>query len=326
LLSFVAALAGVLALNLAVDPYALAGTGLIRSAAENDRATKLTLIDRLARSPEILILGSSRARQAEPDYLEQLSGRSGFNAAVTGGTAADAWVMTNHVAQRFPSRTRAYIWFVDIGIATNGVNPMLAQDPRAQRFLSARQGLRVSDLGVYLGTAASAASLRMLQACVLRSCRPELQIGYRPDGSLTPRSTRSLPERAASLRRAVRAEVLGIRANPPQGGRIDPRRYVYFERSLALMNRHGATPVIVLNPVHPAILQELKKIGYPGRKAALEYLRDLHSRFEFVLVDAEDISAWHGSAADFSNANHVNRRNMRRLLEYVVAQSRGALG
>jgi hypothetical protein len=326
LTTFFALLAAVLSLNVAVDPFALAGTNLVRPAAENDRGIKLTLIDRLTRPPGLLILGSSRARKAEPAYLEGLTGRSGFNAAVTGGTAADAWVMTNYLSRRFPSNYRAYLWFVDIGIATNGVNPMLASDPRATPYLAGRPRFGIADVGTYLGTDASRESLRVLRACQQHGCKPRRLIRYRPDGSLVPRSIRNLPEQARSLRRDVQREVAGIRANPPHERPFDPRRYVYFERTLAFMNRHDATPVIVLNPVHPEVLAELRKYGYPGRKPSLEYLHELHARFDFVVVDAEDIRTWHGVATDFSNVNHVNLRNMRRLLTYVVAHSHGALG
>jgi hypothetical protein len=325
LMSFFLLLAAVLALNIVVDPFALAGTDVVPSAVENDRAIKLILIDRLTYSPDILILGSSRARKAEPAYLQGLTGRSGFNAAVTGGTASDAWVMTNYLAQVVPSRRRAYLWFVDIAIATNGVNPMLARDPRAKPFLAGVHGFRLSDVGTYLGLEASGASLRVLKACKLRRCRASRSIRYRPDGSLVPRSIRSLPEQAKSLRRSVQKLVASIRANPPTEGPVDPRRYVYFERTLAFMNRHGATPVIVLNPLHPEVLAELRKHDFPGRRTAFRYLRDLNRRFDFVLVDAQDLRVWHGSARDFSNANHVNLRNMRRLLTYVVAHSHGAL-
>ena len=284
LTTFFALLAAVLSLNVAIDPFALAGTHLVPSAAENDRAIKLTLIDRLQRSPELLILGSSRARKAEPAYIEGLTGRSGFNAAVTGGTAADAWVMTNYLSRRFPSNYRAYLWFVDIGIATNGVNPMLASDPRATPYLAGRPRFGIADVGTYLGTDASRESLRVLRACQRHGCKPRRLIRYRPDGSLVPRSIRNLPEQARSLRRDVQREVAGIRANPPLERPFDPRRYVYFERTLAFMNRHDATPVIVLNPVHPEVLAELRKYGYPGRKPWLEYLHGLHARFDFVVV------------------------------------------
>ena len=327
LLSFFAVLVGVLVLNTVVDPFARAGTDLLPPAVENDRAIKLTLIDHLEEPPGILILGSSRARQAEPAYLQRLTGRSGFNAAVTGGGASDAWVMTNHLARRLPLRNRGFIWFVDVGIATHGVSPQLSADPRAEPYLPGDDGFGLDDVGAYLGTEATGASLRVLEGCALRRCEPEDGPVYLPDGSIEASSLLNLPEyeRSALREDSLDKLVQRIRANPPRGGTIVPRRLVYFEQTLALMNRSGSTPVIVLNPVHPTVLAELRKHGHPERKTALEYLRGLRTRYEFVFVDAEDIGAWGGSPNEFANATHVNRRSMRRLLEYIVAHSQGAL-
>jgi hypothetical protein len=91
------------------------------------------------------------------------------------------------------------------------------------------------------------------------------------------------------------------------------------------MNERGSRPVIVLNPIHPAILDELERHGFPARTVARTYFRRLRARFDFVLVDCQDIRVWGGVARDFSNATHVNWRNMRRLLRYVVAHDEGAL-
>jgi hypothetical protein len=44
-----------------------------------------------------------------------------------------------------------------------------------------------------------------------------------------------------------------------------------------------------------------------------------------VFVYAQDIRKWGGTARDWSNATHINRANMRRLLPYIVAHSDGAL-
>ena len=41
--------------------------------------------------------------------------------------------------------------------------------------------------------------------------------------------------------------------------------------------------------------------------------------------DCEDIHKWGGTDSDWTNATHVNRANMRRMLRYVVAHSGGAL-
>jgi len=318
-------LGAVFTLNVLVDPLAIAGTGLVEPAVETDRAVKLDLIEDLPQSPEILILGSSRARQAEPSFVRRLTGHTGFNAAVTGGTAADAWVMTLFAADRFSGEPRRFIWFVDVGIATNGVNPELLDDPRASRYFSGKSlDFTLDDVATYISPQATRASWRVLRACVLDTCSNRVR--YLPDGSIDQPSLRFLPEQSASLRRSVAQLVAGTRARPPRaGGRIDPLRYVYFERAITFMNERDARPVIVLNPVHPEVLAELSKHGYPGRKSALAYLERLQRRLDFVFVDAQDITRWDGTAADWSNATHVNRRNMRRLLRYVVAESDGAL-
>jgi hypothetical protein len=275
------------------------GAGARRCLDSGDRATKLTLIQKLSRSPGILIMGSSRAREAEPAFLRSLTGRTGFNAAVTGGTAADAWVMTRFTDDRFPGRERRYLFFVDAGIATNGVPRDLASDPRARPYLD----------NVPAGG----------NDCRVRRER------YRADGSIAHHQGRSRGARARILARSVAALVAAIRAHPPQPHPVNPRRYVYFERTIAFMNQHGARPVIVLNPIHPRVLAELERYGFPKRKAALKYLAQLRERFQVVDVDCEDIRRWGGSPSHFENATHIDRVNMQRLLRYVVAHSDGAL-
>jgi hypothetical protein len=324
LASCLALLGAVLTLNTLVDPFALAGTGAVPAAVETDRAIKLTLLERLERGPEILILGSSRARQAEPAFLRRLTRRSGFNAGVTAGTAADGYVFTRFAADRFPRQRRRYLWFVDVGIATNGINPQLADDPRANRYLEGSGRFRLADVGTYLTTRATRASIRVIRKCVIDSCSAPIR-GYRADGSVRYRSRKVSPARARRVREAAAEIVAKIRRNPPGTPNINPKRYEFFERALAFMNARGARPVIVLNPRYPTILAELKRHGYPRRKAALGYLRRLRGRYDFVFVDAEDIRTWGGSARDFTNVTHVDWRNMRRLLRHVVARSDGAL-
>jgi hypothetical protein len=168
----------------------------------------------------------------------------------------------------------------------------------------------------------------VFKKCVLSTCRSHIR--YRLDGSLTNRSLRYLPEHAKSLRRSVAKLVATVRAHhqtlaQARADLAHPQRYFYFERALEFMNKRGEVPVIVLNPVYPSVFAELNKYGYAGGKASLEKIAELHKRFKFVFVDAQDIRTWGGTASDWSNATHVNRTNMRRLLRYVVAHSAGAL-
>lgn len=320
-----AVLGGVLAVDVLVDPFAIAGTHLVPTAVEADRSIKLNLIEHLQRSPDIVILGSSRARQAEPAVLQRLTGRNGFNAAVTGGTAADAWVMTRYITDRFPHDPHHFIWFVDAGIATNGINPQLEQDPRAKRFLAGKSlRFTLQDVGTYIGFQALRTSVRVVRKCVFKTCKARLV--YRPDGSIARPTLKYLPEHARSLSRSVAGLVAAVRAHPLRHANMNPIKFTFFERTIAYMNELGVRPVIVLNPIHPKVLAVLRSQGFVKRRAALAYLSALHRRLKFVVVDAEDIRRWGGSARDWTNGTHINRINMRRLLRYIVAHSEGALG
>jgi hypothetical protein len=323
-----AVLASVLAFNVVIDPYALAGSGIVPTAVESDRSVKLDLLQHLERGPEILILGTSRSRQAEPAFLQRLTGRTGFNAGVTGGTSADEYVFTRFAADLFPHQKRRYIWFTDVGLAGGGVLPQLANDPRAHRYLTGGGGFGLGDVKTYLSTDATRASWRVFRKCVLARCHSHIR--FNPDGSLTNQSLHYLPEHAKSLRASVAKEIAGVRLHhetlaQARSDLADPSRFLYFERTLAFMNKRGEVPVIVLNPVYPTVLAQLEKYGYAGRRATLEKVAELHKRYRFVFVDCQDIRTWGGNDYDWTNATHINRANMRRLLRYVVAHSHGAL-
>jgi hypothetical protein len=321
-------LAAVFAFNVAVDPLALAGTRVVPSAVEQDRSVKLDLLEQLKRSPEILIMGSSRSRQAEPEFLKQLTGHTAFNAGVTGGTSADEYVFARFAADRFPQQKRRYIWFTDVGIAGGGVLPQLAQDPRARRYLLRGPRFSLGDVKTYLSAEATKDSWRVFTKCVLARCRSHIR--FRSDGSLTNQSLRYLPEHEKSLHAAVAKLVASVRANRTTLAQsrleiAEPGRFFYFDRALEFMNRRGEVPVIVLNPIYPSVYAAERRQGFAWRRATLETFARLHKRFRFVVVDCEDIRKWGGTATDWSNATHVNRSNMRRMLRYIVARSGGAL-
>jgi hypothetical protein len=125
-----------LALLLLVLAVALAAAGATAaSSPPTDRSVKLDLIARLTHGPQILILGDSRGRTAEPAFLRRLTGHTGFNAAVMGGSAPDAWVFIRYTADRFLGQKRRYIWFVSDGLAGNIPDPRTEADSRGRRYL-----------------------------------------------------------------------------------------------------------------------------------------------------------------------------------------------
>jgi hypothetical protein len=285
-------------------PVAL-GAATAEASVPTDRSAKLNLIARLKHGPEILILGDSRGRQAEPSVLQRLTGHTGFNAAVTGGSAPDAWVFVRYAADRFPGQKRRYVWFVSAGLTINIPDPRMEADPRGKRYLQ--------EVAPYL----SSQVINPPWATDIR---------YRADGSIPDRQLPPTPADVRVVKAQAAKIVAQLRSRPPVAPPPDPARFQLFEHLLAYMNGRGERPVIVFNPVYPTVLAELQKDGDPLFTSSMNYLQSLRPRYDFVVVDCQDIRKWGGTDNDWTNATHVDQANMRRMLRYIAAHSDGALG
>lgn len=297
---------GLLPLLVVLAGLAAASVTAASSSPPTDRSIKLDLLGKLEQSPQILILGDSRGRQADPSFLQRLTGRTGFNAAVMGGNGPDAWVFTRYAADRFPGQKRGYIIFVSAGLSGNIPDPRTEADPRGQRYLH--------EVAPYLDDQP------------LKVDWPQHPFTrYRPDGSLDLKPWHPSREHVREVEAKAAAIAAGIQQHPPTAPLLDRRRFRLFEHLLAYMNGRGERPVIVFNPLYPTVYAALERYGDPVTKSSLDYLRSLRSRYRFVVVDCEDIHAWGGTDYDWKNATHVDQFNMRRMLRYVVAHSAGAL-
>jgi hypothetical protein len=263
-----------------------------------DRFTKLQLLEQLPQAPHVLVLGSSRARPAMPKTVQALTGGSAFNAGVHEGNVADEYVFTRLLAQRFPAARPAYLIFVDVGIANDGVNPELADEPLARPFLGSSASSKTS-------------------TCVNNH-------NYTADGGLDYPEP-SLAQRLRKVATGLPAALAGLKADGKKTYHIDPANTTYLQKLLGFANAQGATPVIVINPLYPKVFAARQKYGFPELTAANAYLAWLHNRYQFISLNCENIATWGGKASDFSNVNHIDRYNMNRLLKYVVAYSNGAL-
>jgi hypothetical protein len=291
-------------------PLVLAAVVVASSSASakppTDRSIKLDLIARLGHSPQVLILGDSRGRQAEPSYLQKLTGLTGFNAAVMGGSAPDAWVFIRYTADRFPGQTRRYIWFVSWGLAGDIPDPRTEADPRGAHYLQ--------EVRAYLDN-------RPLH--VQWPTHPFT--GYRPDGGLSGKAWTPTAPHLREVRAEAAIMVAHIKQHPPTAPNYGAKRFQLFEHLLGYLNSRGERPIIVFNPLYPTVYAELQRLGDPVMTASLEYLQSLRSRYGFVVVNCENIHSCGGNDSDWANPTHVDRFNMQRMLRYVVAHSHGAL-
>ena len=203
----------VLSFNVVVDPFGTFGTHIFPTAIDNDRAEKITLLEKLAYDPDILIMGSSRARPAEPAELKELTGRTGFNSGVSGGGAVDWWVFAHLWLNRFPEGPHHVLLFVSDGVGTNAVDPQLAADPRAAPYLPANLGngewSTPHKLSAYLALDALQDSYRVVRAC-MRSigCHPSL---YHADGSLVESFFRDRADRTKRMYDLLTSDIARLR-------------------------------------------------------------------------------------------------------------------
>jgi hypothetical protein len=299
--SVLAAAFGVFLANLS----GVAGAATPPHAGPSDRSVKLDLIAKLEHGPEMLVLGDSRGRQAEPALLQQLTGHTAFNAAVAGGSAPDAWVFTRYTADLFPHERRRYVWFVSAGLTSDIPDPRMEADPRGRR---------------YLGEVAGLLSTETVTPNPWRT-----YTHYHRDGSIAADLRGPSAAQARRVRQAADRIAARVDQYPPVAPAPDPARFALFEHLVAYMNALGARPVIALNPVYPTILAALQRHGDPLGAASLDYLRGLQSRYDLVVVDCRDSHAWGGADQDWTNPTHVDRANMRRMLSYIASHSDGAL-
>lgn len=317
----------VLSFNVLVDPFGTFGTHIFPTAIDNDRADKITLLEKLAYDPDILVMGSSRARPAEPAELKELTGRTGFNSGVSGGGAVDWWVFAHLWLNRFPEGPHHVLLFVSDGVGTNAVNPQLAADPRAAPYLPANLGTgewsTTHKLSAYLALDALQDSYRVVRAC-MRSigCHPSL---YHADGSLVESFLRHRADRTKRMYDLLTSDIARLRQNGVSRRLPSRHEQLTFEHLLAYLNSHGITPVVVTNPLQPQLLAELDRQGNPRHRWSVRYLSELHSKYRFDFIDLTSISTFGGSPSDFADPTHVDTQNMRRMLAYIVAHDDGIL-
>ena len=83
--------------------------------------------------------------------------------------------------------------------------------------------------------------------------------------------------------------------------------------------------MIVFNPRYPTVYARARAVRPAHLDDSLAYLESLRARYRFVVVNCEEHPHLGGNASDWTNASHVDRLNMRRMLRYIVAHSDRAL-
>ena len=308
------------AFNLLTDPWGVFGIGIFPPKVNQDRSTKADLLSGLAKPPELIIYGSSRAWTIEAKRVEQATGLRTFNAAVTAGRPADAYVFTGVVHGTWPQATPDYLWLLDVEAFLRGpVPPSLLADSRFSRYLPWRDkaAAQLDELGWLASWKGLQASLGVWRkhptwAKVRASWRKRIA----GDGTVKTSASSDAKVTTKKLRRWSDEEVAQYRSF----SQLDPEAATYVGKTLGLFDSWGGTGVVVLTPTQPEVLAAVEKAGWRVRHAELmRLLWRLQEQYGFAVVDMTSVSAFGGDPEGFFDATHMTRENQRKMIDAVLA-------
>lgn len=306
-----------LALGIAVASALAAMPGMVRppvasAAPEVTRRAKVDLLvsfeKRFGESPELLILGSSRAMRADPAQLRSALHLRTFNAAVSSGTVPDAYAFLRLAQRRYPERSPAVLWFLDVeSMRLTGHHPYLLSVKRLAAGLppSARRRPVSLPKGLAAGAARGVAVVRP------RWHRDGLLVSWWHDRQRAQGRTT-----AAGVRYHQR-QLAGIYRGGWPG--MSGSAKWYATQIVRRANEMGVAPVVVLTPYHPQLRSFIARRGWQkAHRDVRRFLADLGARFELRVVDLTGGDAVDGRTQSWYDGVHPRAGQMRRIVTAVL--------
>jgi hypothetical protein len=303
---------GIATFNVVIDPTGKLGTGMLDpiSRLARDRAAKVELLERADRA-ELVVLGSSRAKQLDPRDIDP-DARTPINAALVGGDLFEERVLAQWLAERTDDDGRAFPHLV-VGVdvegfrgrslrgsgllavpAVRGIARRAAGSPSPVELLPEGGELLLS-----LETTRASWRTMRLQLRQRRAVRGRL---HGEDATMSvsdfdaagmPRETRSwldpakVPALARHTRTAMLPSIGRYRSNyEDAGARLDPTSVTDLRALVRAATAHGDRPLLFITPAHERFAHDLDPIGRSERHAQLvALLRKLDAEFDIAWVD-----------------------------------------
>ena len=284
------------------------------AASEHSRYLKRYLVTRPAANPQIVIYGGSRSQRAEPSYLQDLTGITGFNAGASCSQPTDVLAFSSFLHARNPGQRQFPLWYLSIEVFR-------------KRDLFFYELLTMPDMMAQIPSEFKA------------GIKPRPPLSWHPPSSLKyPDGTEWRPDGSLKVSHydlalaggAQRDDLVADRAqqfvtNYNDFTRLLPNEKRVFETTLARWNRWQWIPVILLPPYSDELLPVLKAHGWDARhRETLAYLADLHETYRFVVIDFSNVDAFGGNSDDLLDGIHCNTRLSRLMLKKVVEKAGAA--
>lgn len=310
-----------LVFNIAVDPYAQYGTGLVRPVSWTTRATKVALLTQRSPQPRLLILGSSRSMKIEPRYVNERSGFVSFNAAVSSARVEDFLAFFRYAVHDLKLPVEEVIVGLDLEAFHNALPPdhrffkveeLYRQVPN---LFNLRQALKLISDG--MGQPQTHRSLRSLQMYLMDSYPPPKQ-SFAPDGYMT---YLILEKQKAAGRFDLQVHIEASKkeyTNRFTGfSKLAPWRIALFGQFLSECAKNGISVKVFITTLHPEVVEAVGAVYHLRMRELLAALVEFQGQYSFSFFDASDVSAYSGSLEGFFDGGHIDEQNSRLIVDQL---------
>lgn len=320
-------------LNWVCDPTAKFQTGILPPIVQPMRRQKLELIEARSQPIEVLVLGSSRVLQLDPEYLQDQTGMKSFNAGVNHGRLEDALGLLRFTYQRQGTFPKLVLLGLDVAAFDSSVpeDARLTQTRELYELVPEghdwRQTLEsFSELFSWHETRNSIDSLQRVIGLKKPSDRPIESL--RDDGML------QYHRRDQQLESGQYDFAAALQYNLAETQRMLSKMPSLSEKSFHLLHglldecrHHDCHIIAFLTPYHPTLRNQLKEIDKLENfeDQICERVELWSDSYSMRFHDLRSVSHYGGQPSRFYDGIHPDSSETRRMIDLLLSHERQRL-
>jgi hypothetical protein len=297
-----------------VDPRGLYGTDYYEPRLTLVRGFKVNAYTALSDTPDIVVMGSSRAFTLSPSYIQDTLDYSAFNMSAEGARMEDYLVQTRFILSQ-DKDSPPKVLFIEVLPSLGTVQDSVAQ--RSPLKLVPYMEFDTARLAIELRTEGLFELQQLAEAIYV------VRI-YHLDGEI-PRTWSFQPDGEGTRPPQPRWETIIAnqiqRLSPPVCQTLDKEGIRFFEEIVSLAEKHDIALILYTSPRQPdyynAVMRDNKRY-LRCQDLWLSYMQDMHKEHEIVFsLNFSLLDSINGLAGPegYYDIHHITVLNSNRLIE-----------
>lgn len=307
-----------------VDPHNDFGTGILRPLVMTNRTAKIDALTRMVLKPQIIIMGSSRVYNMDPDLIKNITGKLAYNASVSFCRPEDLWAMENSIVNDLKIKPETIIAGINLGEFNNDdIEPQTINNKNLAQYLNIGQDIKLKSFYRGLKDSINQSYIKDIFVSIfklnVKPTRSGLQsVEFSPNGRILMFQDSAGDEEKINH---IKTSYYNAGVLFKNMTALNPSRKLYLENFLAFANQQNIKIKLVLMPM-PA--ETLKRLGEETPYNLLyaefmKYIDELHLAYQFDFYDFSSAEKFHGLPHDFGDATHPGVQNVDLITKIILA-------